>query len=140
MRDAGRLGRQTGLYLGAEPGVIGFGVLGGLELGLDGRELGHAEDISDFGPAEKRRLARAVIGAFAGGDEDRGGSDAGGHVGGVPGAGRVDGIVAGGESDGVGGAVGMLLVDRERARGADHHLGAVRVDFPRGPACVEAVL
>jgi hypothetical protein len=59
---------------------------------------------------------------------------------GTPGrAGRVDGIVAGGEGDGVGRAVGMLLVERERARSADHHLGTVRVDFPRGPACVEAV-
>lgn len=90
--------------------------------------------------ARGRASARAVGGAFARRDEDRGGGGAGGHVGGVPGAGRVDGIVAGREGDGFGAAVGMLLVERQRAGGADHHLRAVRVDLPRVPAFREAIL
>lgn len=81
-----------------------------------------------------------MIGPKAGRDEDRGGGDAGGHVGSVPGAGRVDRIVAGGERHAFGGAVGMLLVEREGAGGADHHLGAVRVDLPHRPAFGEVIL
>jgi len=57
-----------------------------------------------------------VGGAFARGDEDRGGGGARGYVGGVPHARRVDGIVVGVERDGVGGAVGVLLVESDAAR------------------------
>lgn len=81
-----------------------------------------------------------MFGAEAGGDEDRGGGGAGGDIGGVPGAGRIDRIAAGGEGDGFGGAVGMLLVKGEAAGGADHQLGAVRMDLPGIPAVLEAVL
>lgn len=81
-----------------------------------------------------------MLGADAGGDEDRGGGGAGGDIGGVPGAGRVDRIVAGGEGDGLRGTVGMFLVEGEAAGGADHQLGAVRVHLPGIPAFVEAVL
>lgn len=84
--------------------------------------------------------ARAVGGAEAGGDEDRGRAGAGGHVGGVPDARRVDGIVVRGEGDGLRGAVGMFLVKGEGAGGADHQLGAVRVHLPGVPALVEAIL
>lgn len=85
-------------------------------------------------------LARAVGGADAGGDEDRGADRAGGDVRYVPGAGRIDRIVAGGEGDGLGAAVVMLLVEDEAAGGADHQLGAMRMHLPGIPAFGEAIL
>lgn len=81
-----------------------------------------------------------MIRAFAGGDEDGGGGGAGGHVGGVPDAGRVDRIVAGAERNLGRAAVLMLLDQGDLARGADHQLGAVRVDFPAVPAFREIIL
>lgn len=81
-----------------------------------------------------------MFGAFAGGDEDCGACGAGGYVRSVPRAGRVDRVIAGGERHALGGAVGMFLVEGERARGADHHLGAMGMDFPHRPARGEVIL
>lgn len=73
-------------------------------------------------------------GAEAGGDEDRGAGCARRDIGGVPRPRRVDGIVARGERHALGAAVGMFLVERAGALGADHEFRAVRVHLPRGPA------
>lgn len=77
---------------------------------------------------------RPVGGADAGGDEDRGAGLARRDIGGVPGAGRVDRIIARRERHALGAAIGMFLVERAGALGADHQLRAVRVHFPRNPA------
>ena len=49
VRDAGLGGRHRLFDLRAEPRVIGFRLLGGLELGFDGRELGHVVSIAGGG-------------------------------------------------------------------------------------------
>ena len=49
VRDAGLGGRHRLFDLRAEPRVIGFRLLGGLEFRLDGRELGHVENVAGGG-------------------------------------------------------------------------------------------
>lgn len=83
------------------------------------------------------RSARSVIGAHAGGDEQGGGLTL--DVGGVPHAGRVNRVIARREMDALDPAIGELLEERDPARGADHHLGALGMDFPPLPAFREGV-
>lgn len=80
------------------------------------------------------RSARPVGGADAGGDEDRGAGLARRDIGGVPRPRRVDRVVAAGERHALGAAVGMFLVERAGALGADHEFRAMRVHLPRIPA------
>ena len=77
------------------------------------------------------RSPRPVGGAEAGGDEDRGAGCARRDIGGVPRPRRVDRIVARGERHALGAAIGMFLVERAGALGADHEFRAVRVHLPR---------
>lgn len=73
-------------------------------------------------------------GADAGGDEDRGAGLARRDIGGVPRPRRVNGSGVRGERHALGAAVGMFLVERAGALGADHEFRAVRMHLPRVPA------
>jgi len=80
------------------------------------------------------RSPRPVGGADAGGDEDRSAGCARRDIGGVPRPRRVDRVIARRERHALGAAVGMFLVERAGALGADHEFRAVRVHLPRVPA------
>jgi len=90
------------------------------------------------GPLRGAGRARAVLRALARGDEDRG--RAFGHIGGVPHAGRVDRIFARRKRGCHHLPVRQFLHQHHGAVGADHHLVARRMHFPRGPAFGEGVL